>query len=390
VLYLFSFCFHIVKHNLFPSENLYGKISNRSDRVNESAIRSYKPWWVRFNAKRKRSEGGNMNLVQFIGENGQRAAGMREGGSVRPIQSAGSVYAMALDAIDAAEGIGTLIGKKGLGKPVPVDALIAEQRLLPPIEHPDPAHLYVTGTGLTHLGSAATRNAMHQSNGSAAGENLTDSMKMFQMGLQGGKPAPGQTGVQPEWFYKGNGTSLVAPGQVIPSPGFALDAGEEPEIAGIYVIDKTGTPRRLGFALANEFSDHVTERINYLYLAHSKLRACAIGPELRLGDMPRHIEGVSRILRGGKPVWEKPFLSGEDNMSHTVGNLEYHHFKYDLFRQPGDVHVHMFGTATLSFADGVKTQSGDIFEISASAFGLPLRNAVAMEAEQRVEVKALY
>ena len=43
-------------------------------------------------------------------------------------------------------------------------------------------------------------------------------------------------------------------------------------MAGIYVIGDDGTPFRVGFALANEFSDHVTERINYLYLAHSKLR----------------------------------------------------------------------------------------------------------------------
>ena len=72
---------------------------------------------------------------------------------------------------------------------------------------------------------------------------------------------------------------------------------------------------------------------------------------------------MSRILRDGKVIWEKPFLSGEDNMSHTIANLEYHHFKYDLFRNPGDVHVHMFGTATLSFADGIKTEAGDVFEI---------------------------
>ena len=37
-----------------------------------------------------------------------------------------------------------------------------EGRLLAPINHPDPAHLHLTGTGLTHLGSAATRDAMHK------------------------------------------------------------------------------------------------------------------------------------------------------------------------------------------------------------------------------------
>jgi hypothetical protein len=31
-------------------------------------------------------------------------------------------------------------------------------------------------------------------------------------------------------------------------------------------------PRRVGFALGNEFSDHTLEKKNYLYLAHSKGR----------------------------------------------------------------------------------------------------------------------
>ena len=64
-------------------------------------------------------------------------------------------------------------------------------------------------------------------------------------------------------------------------------------------------------------------------------------------------------------------------MSHTMANLEHHHFKYGLFRHPGDVHVHMFGTATLSFADGIATRPGDQFEIEAAPFGLPLINPLA-------------
>ena len=261
--------------------------------------------------------------------------------------------------------------------------------MLPPLDHPDPAHLYVTGTGLTHLGSASARDAMHKSDQQAVETPLTDSMKMFRMGLEAGKPAKGQEGVQPEWFYKGNGTIVAAPGAPIPSPAFAKDAGEEPEIAGIYVINKKGVPFRLGYALGNEFSDHVTERVNYLWLAHSKLRWCSFGPEVRIGDLPASVEGTSRILRQGKVVWEKPFLSGEDHMSHTIANLEHHHFKYELFRQPGDVHVHMFGTATLSFADGVRTEPGDVFEISERQFGLPLRNSVAWDKAEKLTIKTL-
>ena len=196
--------------------------------------------------------------------------------------------------------------------------------------------------------------------------------------------------MQPEWFYKGNGHAAVAHGQPLISPGFALDGGEEPEIAGIYIIGPNGQPFRIGWALANEFSDHVTERINYLYLAHSKLRPASFGPEILVGELPADIRGASRIKRGGALIWEKPFLSGEANMSHTYANLEHHHFKYDVFCTPGDLHVHMFGTATLSFADGITTQAGDVFEIEVPAFGLALQNPLAIApAQAPVTIKAL-
>ena len=63
-------------------------------------------------------------------------------------------------------------------------------------------------------------------------------------------------------------------------------------------------------------------------------------------------------------------------MSHSIANLEHHHFKNRLFRRPGDLHVHFFGTATLSFSDGLQTQLGDVFELESDAFLLPLRNAL--------------
>ena len=172
-------------------------------------------------------------------------------------------------------------------------------------------------------------------------------------------------------------------------PDFALDGGEEPEIVGLYVVAPDRTPCRLGFALGNEFSDHIMERQNYLYLAHSKLRVCSFGPELLVGPLPDDIRGSSRVLRGGEVIWEGAFLSGESNMSHSVANLEHHHFKYPLFRRPGDAHCHFFGTATLSFSDGIKVEPGDEFEVSAKAFGRPLRNALAQAAGEPVTVRML-
>jgi hypothetical protein len=223
----------------------------------------------------------------------------------------------------------------------------------------------------------------------ADAEKQTDSMRMFLEGVERGKPCEGETGCQPEWFYKGDGSQMVAPGQPLAMPAFAQDGGEEPELAGVYVIGPDGTPCRLGLCLANEFSDHVTERHNYLWLAHSKLRQASLGPELLVGVPPEHIEGFSRIRRKGAVVWEKPFLSGEANMCHSLANLEWHQFKYSQFRRPGDIHVHFFGTATLSFSDGFRTEADDEFEIEASPFSLPLRNRLARSDEAQPAVRVL-
>lgn len=299
-----------------------------------------------------------------------------------------TVRDLALKAISEGTTLAEALSTQGEGPEVDVALELAEGRILAPIDHPDPAHLHLTGTGLTHLGSAEGRDKMHRA--AAEGEaQLTDSMRMFLMGIKGGKPAKGEMGAQPEWFYKGNGYNLIGPGGALRSPAFAGDGGEEPEIAGIYLIGPEGQPFRLGFALINEFSDHVTEKQNYLWLAHSKLRPAAIGAELRTGPLPAHIAGMSRIRRGNQIIWEKPFMSGEDNMSHSLDNLERHHFKYPIFCQPGDVHVHCFGTATASFADGIETRDGDVFEIEADAFHYGLSNRLETLAPAEVKIRAL-
>ena len=328
-------------------------------------------------------------LVQFKDAAGQRRVGLLVEDSIRVIDGYDTTYALAQAAIAGETPLATL-AQDAAGSTVYDYAEVAKAgRLLTPLDHADPAHCYVTGTGLTHLGSADARDAMHKKIGGEV-ESLSDSMKMFRMGVEGGKPAAGQVGAQPEWFYKGDGSIVAASGQPLAMPDFALDGGEEPEIAGLYVIGADGHPYRVGYAIGNEFSDHVTERQNYLYLAHSKLRACGVGPALLVGELPAHIEGHSRIYAAdGSLRWEKAFVSGEQNMSHTVANLEHHHFKYDLFKRPGDVHVHFFGTATLSFADGVSVAPGETFEIEAPAFGPALRNTLTVSESAYAPVTTL-
>ncbi|MBL8205286.1 MAG: FAH family protein [Blastocatellia bacterium] len=326
-----------------------------------------------------------MNLIQFLDQNQNRRVGIvnTDGQTITSLAEATSIYDLALAAHRSGTSLVDVVSAQPGDETVSYDALIAEHRILLPLDHPDPAHCLVTGTGLTHLGSAQSRDAMHAK---LQADTLTDSMKMFKLGLEGGKPAPGQIGVAPEWFYKGDGSCIVAPEAPIELPAFAEDGGEESEIVGLYVIGDHGEPLRVGFALGNEYSDHKLERQNYLYLAHSKLRQCSFGPELYVGELPDHIEGSARIVRHHEVIWASDWLSGEANMCHTIANLEHHHFKYANFRRPGDVHVHYFGAAVLSCLSGIVAEPGDVFEIAATLFGKPLRNSLVSGTEEKAPI----
>ncbi|WP_233999921.1 AraD1 family protein, partial [Porphyrobacter sp. TH134] len=272
-----------------------------------------------------------LRLLQHRAPSGARAVILADHDTACVLGGVTTVRDLATRAIADGTSLASAARQCPKGAVVDLAEEFAAGNLIAPIDHDDPAHLMLAGTGLTHLGSAEGRDKMHRDAASSA--HQTDSMRMFLEGLEGGKPAAGVIGQQPEWFYKGDGSQLVGPADALEMPMFAQDGGEEPELAGVYMIGPDGTPFRLGFALANEFSDHVTERHNYLWLAHSKLRKAALGAELLIDEAPADLRGTSRILRDGKVVWEKPFLSGEDNMSHSFANLEHHHFKYALFRR---------------------------------------------------------
>lgn len=256
--------------------------------------------------------------------------------------------------------------------------------ILPPLDHPDPGHCLVTGTGLTHLGSATQRHNMHSTAVQPTMDGMTgdipqktDSQKMFEMGLQGGKPETGKRGTQPEWFYKGTGSILRGHNDFLDIPSFSEDCGEEPEIAGCYIIGNDNVPYRLGFSIGNEWSDHITEKHNYLWLAASKLRTCSIGPEL-ITDQPfTDIRGWCRIHRVDTVIYDSmELLTGEDNMSHSLANLEDHYFKFAQFRVPGDVHIHFFGTMKLSSGSRSALQNNDNIQIHFENMGSDLVNFV--------------
>ena len=179
-----------------------------------------------------------MRIIQCIHQQQLRVALVESSDTVRLLSGEGGTYALAMAAIRGGNTLQQQVEAQLSQDTLNYGQLIDNGYMRAPINHPDPAHCQVTGTGLTHLGSADTRAAMHSNLSEEA--NLTDSMKIFKMGLDGGKPAEGQVGVQPEWFYKGGGDIVTAPEQALPVPDFAEDAGKEPELVGVNLIGPSG------------------------------------------------------------------------------------------------------------------------------------------------------
>lgn len=343
-----------------------------------------------------------LRLVQLRHPVEGRRVAVVEEPDLRLLLHARTVYGLVQGALSAGRGLSEVVEAERAPQTIEYDAVYAGRspwRLLAPLDHPEePGRCLVSGTGLTHKASAENRQAMHVPQpGSApaparaaapagADAPLTDSMKMYRIGLEGGRPAPGQIGAAPEWFYKGCGTIVRAHGEPLETPNHADDGGEEAEIAGLYVIGPDGSPCRVGLVQGNEFSDHIMEARNYLYLAPSKLRMCALGPELVVGADFGSVPGTIRIERAGDVVWQAALASGETAMSHSLANLEHHHFKHEGHRRPGDVHVHFLGADHFSFRDRVRLEDGDVMAIAFENFGRPLRNPVRID---RSEPKAV-
>lgn len=322
-----------------------------------------------------------MRLVQIHHPQHGRRVAIVDGDHLRLLADEHTVYDLALAAIRAGSRLSAQIEGARVEEALAYDAVYegdSEWALLPAFDHPsEPACCFVTGTGLSHRKSADNRQAMHLA--TAQDASVSDSMKMYLMGLEGGRPPAGEVGVQPEWFYKCNGTRLRAHNQPLEVPPFGLAGGEEAEAVGVYLIADDGTPCRVGFAAGNEFSDHVLEQSNYLYLSSSKLRACSLGPELVVDEPFDDIRGEVSLERDGRVFWRTSVATGEANMCHSLQNLEHHHFKYPEHRRPGDAHLHFFGADAFSYGDGIKLEDGDVMSISYPRFGRPLRNPMVVQ-----------
>ena len=323
-----------------------------------------------------------LHLVQIANQATRRVAFVEEP-YLRCLTGVTSVYELARECLRKEITIPNFVRSLPVEESLLYDDIYSGRspwKLLSPIDVPGaPSRLLVAGTGLTHLGSAKERQEMHLADLSKKAEVATDSMRMFQWGVENGRPSQGQIGIAPEWFYKGDGSVLRAPFEPIEIPGHAEDGGEEAELAGVYIIADDGTPYRIGIATGNEFSDHKFEKRNYLNLAGSKLRACSLGPELVVGADFTDVHGEVRLERAGQTLWQREIVSGEENMCHSLANMEHHHFKFAGHRQPGSVHVHFFGANALSFAQNIVLKEGDVMEIRFDGFGRTLSNPIREE-----------
>jgi len=339
-----------------------------------------------------------MRVVQLAHRTHGRRVALVDEPNLKLLRGPQSLYELVQSAIQSGQSLSSCVEQLATDELLPYDDVYSgrsEWRLMSPIDHLDPSHCLVTGTGLTHKASAENRQSMHVAEARAPGDvkslPLTDSMKMFRIGMEGGRPAPGSIGAAPEWFYKGVGTIVCGHNERLRVPSHGLDGGEEAEIAGIYLIGSDGTPFRIGLAQGNEFSDHVMESKNYLYLAPSKLRDCALGPEIVIDPKFDDVLGETTIERKGEIIWRGTQATGERWMCHTLANIEHHHFKYAEHRRPGDVHIHFFGADMFSFKDRLRLEDGDVMVISFEGFGRPLRNALHIDDEKDdlVTVKVL-
>jgi len=144
----------------------------------------------------------------------------------------------------------------------------------------------------------------------------------------------------------------------------------------VYLIDKQGVPRRVGFTQGNEFADPALAKRDPGAFSHGKLRTCSIGPELILDADIADVSGRIVIERAGAALWSRDFRAGESHMHYPLARIEQNLFRYDAHRRPGDAFVHYLGAAVPPFEDGSVLKDGDAVTIAFTGFGKPLRNLI--------------
>src|SRR6266567_4975652 len=128
-------------------------------------------------------------LIQIQKDSLRRVALVEEP-HLRLLANVSSIYELAMDAIARGVRLSDTANQRASSEILDYDSIYngrSDWQILPAFDHPEePGRCLVSGTGLTHLGSARYRQAMHEPVPSGQRlEQLTDSMKMFRWGLDG-------------------------------------------------------------------------------------------------------------------------------------------------------------------------------------------------------------
>ena len=186
----------------------------------------------------------------------------------------------------------------------------AAHRQAGPGAHRSPGHarIWLTGTGLTHLGSAEARDRMHAK---AQAADASDSMKMFRMGLEGGKMQGEGPGVQPEWFYKGDGSrtgrARIAAALAALSPWTAARSRKSPASTSSAM-----TARRIGSVSPWPMNSPITSwngRTTCIWRIRSCGRRQSV-PSCCSASCRAASGGTARVSRHGAVLWEEAFPHG--------------------------------------------------------------------------------
>src|SRR4051794_15136828 len=127
-----------------------------------------------------------LRLVQLSGTEGRRVAVVEEPDLIL-LNSVSSVVELVEQALEQRISISALVKQYLSNQRLAYDAVYnanSSWRLLPAIDVPGhPERVLVSGTGLTHIGSARDRQNMHLNTVVPEQEEaMTDSMRMFEWG----------------------------------------------------------------------------------------------------------------------------------------------------------------------------------------------------------------
>ena len=128
-----------------------------------------------------------MTRVMQIKKGSVRRVGLVDEPHVRLLDGCSSFYELAQTAIDVPKKLSEVAQQRRQGDKLDCEPIYtgrSEWQMLPATEPPPVSACgLISGTGLTHIGSARGRQSMH----ATVTEDL-DSMKMFRWGVEGGRP----------------------------------------------------------------------------------------------------------------------------------------------------------------------------------------------------------